>query len=108
MLTNASIQSVALATSQTSRSFIFLRRMRKAGSTTIDHFLHSHLCAANHTCDVFEVEDKALDFSCLAREHAITVLHSLGGRTVTHLRDPLSRINSEFWMADAGPGGALQ
>lgn len=88
---------------------IFLRRMRKAGSTTVFGFLlavikessnYHKTGSSNITFD--RIEYSSLNVGCLTGS-APLLTRSFGTVfLVTHLREPLSRINSEYWFA--GPG----
>jgi hypothetical protein len=79
-------------------SMIYLRRMRKAGSTSIYQGLkHGMKDRLPTVVEVHGEEQMTLNRHCLASPMSPAVLF------VTHLRDPIKRIISEFHFA--GPGG---
>lgn len=90
---------------------VFLRRVRKAGSTSLaDYLLNvkrvydsgvAHSPGASLTLRLEEVEYDALNVNCFIGQGA-GWLKTRGAFLVTHLRSPLSRINSEYWFS--GPG----
>jgi len=92
---------------------IFLRRMRKAGSTTVFGFLlavmkdySGSLAAASSSNITFDrMEYSSLNLGCLFGSAPLLTKPYGTVFLVTHLREPLSRINSEYWFA--GPGKTL-
>jgi hypothetical protein len=109
-------------------SRVFMRRMRKAGSTSIMNFLNAYknrrAALGAPTVWVFQEEYHALNARCLLTDGAIpgegararrrlqkawklplsmpSKLAAANVFRVTHLREPIARHNSEFWFA--GPG----
>ena len=109
-------------------SRVFMRRMRKAGSTSIMNFLNAYKnrrsALGAPTVWVFQEEYHALNARCLLADSAIpgeaararrrlqktwkvplslpSKLAATNVFRVTHLREPIARHNSEFWFA--GPG----
>lgn len=80
-------------------SMIYLRRMRKGGSTTIYLGLKSALIGHVALSDVEVQGEEQMTFNtgCLLTPMTPAVV------LVTHLREPIGRIISEFHYA--GPGG---
>jgi hypothetical protein len=87
--------------SRGSYSHVYLRRMRKAGSTAIMHGL-GLLYDKEKPKKIFlqGEEQSTFNLACLQVAMAQSVL------LVTHLREPLSRIKSEFYFR--GPGSELE
>jgi len=85
---------------------IYLRRMRKAGSTTVFGVLMSALKRYRHATNtsgiIFDrVEYESTNMQCIFGPTAL-LTRGNGVFLVTHLREPISRINSEYWFK--GPG----
>ena len=75
-------------------SSIYLRRVRKAGSTTVFDALEG--LVKNQGLHFQSNEQSQFNPSCLLTPLALSFLF------VTHLREPMERIKSEFWYV--GPG----
>jgi len=92
---------------------IFLRRMRKAGSTTVFGFLlaimkdysSSPAVARSSNITFDRMEYSSLNLGCLFGSAPLLTKPYGTVFLVTHLREPLSRINSEYWFA--GPGKTI-
>jgi len=105
--------SNATSVSQPSQTnLLFLRRMRKAGSTSLSDYLLNvkRVCnsgipndatVVNPVLQLDEVEYDAVNANCFIG-HGSGLLKVSDAFLITHLRHPISRINSEFWFS--GPG----
>ena len=91
-------------------NLIYLRRARKAGSTTVFNDLvrfrsQYFSVAGNDTAwKIQGMEYEAMNVECVLRQGAM-LARSNGVIKIAHFREPLSRINSEFWFK--GPGHAF-
>jgi hypothetical protein len=82
---------------------IFLRRMRKAGSSTVSEFVFSAAqtyasVKGKNIEDVIiydRMEYPGLNVKCIFGPNPILMLPKT--ILITHFRNPLSRINSEYW-----------
>jgi len=91
-------------------TLLFLRRMRKAGSTSLSDYLLNvkRVYDSDIPCSVAdimpklrldEVEYNAINTNCFLGHGSVSMRSTF---FITHLRNPISRINSEFWFS--GPG----
>lgn len=81
---------------------IFVRRMRKAGSTTLRTFFSTFV--DSHPAGRYSIQANeflAFNVKCI-KEPTFSQLIRPSVILVTHLRDPISRLNSEFYYV--GPG----
>jgi hypothetical protein len=84
---------------------VFLRRMRKAGSTTVGEYimaaLNVYAKALNKNIEDVIIYDHmeypGLNVQCIFGPNPILMLPKTV--LITHFRNPLSRINSEYWYA---------
>jgi hypothetical protein len=103
---------------------LYLRRMRKAGSTTIENFIQKarqvHQKYSMTIADTIamkaekepnafigwdSVEYESLNIQCVLGATAI-LTKANNAILVTHFRRPINRINSEYWSE--GPGNKLK
>jgi hypothetical protein len=85
---------------------VFLRRMRKAGSTTVSEYIMAALNVYAKALLNKNIEDviiydhmeyPGLNVKCIFGPNPILMLPKTV--LITHFRNPLSRINSEYWYA---------
>ena len=93
----------------TNITLIFLRRHRKAGSTTVFEYLMNVIAFwerydnQSTAVELQQEEYGALNYHCILGNNAL--LRKPSTLLVTHLREPISRLNSEYWFK--GPGDKL-
>lgn len=78
---------------------VFIRRHRKAGSSTISHVIDEYQKYVNKACPKADVQYGKNEFECLPSRCALPSETF----TMTHFRDPLTRVVSEYWW-HKGPG----